>query len=97
MPRPTAVLQVLNKETAAAHTLTVPVGQAAKVGPLTITVRACVVRPPTMPGDAAAFLAIADTAAKDEPPFQGWSLRNEPFLSMYQNPLYDVRVLGCRT
>ncbi|HVB66261.1 MAG TPA: DUF2155 domain-containing protein [Acetobacteraceae bacterium] len=96
MPRSTAVLQVLNKETAAARTLTVAVGQSATIGPLIITVRACVVRPPTMPGDAAAFLGIADHA-QDDPGFQGWTLKNEPFLSMYQNPLYDVRVVGCRT
>ncbi len=96
MPRPTAVLQVLNKETAAVRTLTVAVGQSAQVGPLTVTVRACVVRPPTMPGDAAAFLGIADHAQGD-PGFKGWTLKNEPFLSMYQNPLYDVRVVGCST
>ena len=96
LPRATAMLQVLDKETGGARALTVAVGQSVQIGPLTITVRACMVRPPTMPGDATAFLDIADHT-KDDPGFQAWSLKNEPFLSMYQNPLYNVRVLGCGT
>ena len=96
LPRGIAVLRVLNKQTALTHTLTVVVGASARIGPLTITVQACVVRPPDMPGDAAAFLAIAD-GTPGVTAYQGWILKNEPFLSMFQNPLYDVQVTGCRT
>ena len=95
MPRGTAVLLVLNKETAISHTLSVPVGNTASLGPLAITVRACVVRPPDMPSDAAAFLAIAGRTSGTSD-YQGWILKNEPFLSMFQNPLYDVQVIGCQ-
>lgn len=94
LPRTAARLQVLNKQTASTREILVPVGGAAKVGPLTVTVRACVVRPPGMPADAAAFLDIAPT--KPGPAlYQGWSLKNEPFLSMFQQPTYNIRVLGC--
>ena len=29
--------------------------------------------------------------------FRGWMLANNPSLSMLQHPIYDVRVVGCRT
>jgi hypothetical protein len=94
VPRPTAELQVLNKITALTHALAVPVGQSAKLGPLTVTVRACAVRPPGMPSDATAFLDITGAHGKT-PEFQGWTLKNEPSLSMFQDPVYDIRVIGC--
>ena len=96
VPRGTAVLQILNKETAIAQTLSVAVAHSDKIGPLTITLQACVVRPPDMPADAAAFLRIAD-GRPNTPDFSGWILKNEPFLSMFQDPIYDIRVMGCRT
>ena len=50
------MLQVLDKVNAQTTTLTVKVGQAGTYGSLTIAVQACVIRPPTLPQDAAAFL-----------------------------------------
>ena len=91
IPRPAASLLVLNKVTAVAHDLAVPVGKTVKLGTLAIAVQACVVRPPDMPGDAAAFLDITGGAA----PFRSWMLKNEPSLSIFQDPTYDVQVRGC--
>jgi hypothetical protein len=85
---------VLDKIDSLTRELTVKVGQLATYGALTIGVQACVVRPPDQPADSAAFLVISDSH-KDEPGFRGWSLANEPWLSMLQNPIYDVRVIGC--
>jgi hypothetical protein len=75
-------------------TLTVKVGRTATFGSLTIAVQACVVRPPDLPQDAAAFLTITDSHP-DEPGFKGWMLKSDPSLSMLEHPLYDVRVAGC--
>jgi hypothetical protein len=88
------VLQALDKVNAQTATLTVKVGQTATFGSLSIAVQACVVRPPDMPQDAAAFLTITDSHP-DEPGFKGWMLKSDPSLSMLEHPLYDVRVAGC--
>ena len=91
LPRAAASLLVLNKVTAVARDLAVPVGKTVKLGTLAIAVQACVVRPPDMPGDAAAFLDITGGAA----PFRSWMLKNEPSLAIFQDPTYDVQVRGC--
>ncbi len=94
VPGGAARIQVLNKIDAIAKELSIPVGQSATYGALTIGVQSCVVRPPSQPSDAAAYLVITDSH-KNEPGFTGWSLANEPWLSMLQNPIYDVTVVGC--
>lgn len=94
-PRPVAELQVLDKNNARSADLTVPVGQSAHYGSLTITVAACMVRPPSDPPDATAYLIINDQHP-GEPGFRGWMLQRSPFVSMLEHPIYDVRVLGCR-
>ena len=85
---------MVNKIDAVSRQISVPVGQQTDFQSLTIQVKACVVRPPDQPADAAAFLNISDSDA-NEPGFQGWTLANEPWVSMLQNPVYDVRVVGC--
>ncbi|MBV8456787.1 MAG: DUF2155 domain-containing protein [Acetobacteraceae bacterium] len=94
VPQTSAVIRVLNKVDAISRDVTVKVGQTADVGSLSIKVQACVARPPDQPADAAAFLVISD-GHKDEAGFQGWSLADEPWVSMLQNPVYNVRVVGC--
>jgi hypothetical protein len=81
----------VNAQTAA---LTIKVGGSATFGSLTITARACVVRPTDQPADAAAFLAVTDSHA-DSPGFNGWMLQDEPSVSMMEHPIYDLRVTGC--
>jgi hypothetical protein len=91
-----AQLQVLDKVNALNAVLTVKVGQEAQFASLNILVQACDTRPPDQPQDAAAFLTISDSH-NDAPGFRGWMLANGPSLSMLQHPIYDVRVISCRS
>jgi hypothetical protein len=96
VPQGSAQLQVLDKVNAQNATLNVKIGQQGQYGSLTIQVQACDIHPSDQPRDAAAYLKITDGHA-DEPGFQGWILANNPSVSMLQNPIYDVRVVGCQT
>ncbi len=98
VPRQGAELQVLDKVTARISVLRAGVGQAARYGTLTITVRACNARPPDEVPDAAAFLEMTDSrrAAGAQRVFRGWMFANAPGVSMLEHPVYDVRVLDCR-
>lgn len=93
--RPVAELRGLDKVTAAMKPLVVRVGESAGFGSLSITVRACRVRPPDQPPDATAFVDIVDSRA-GAPPFHGWIFANEPSINIFQHPVYDVRLTGCR-
>jgi hypothetical protein len=95
VPQGSAQLQVLDKVNAQNATLTVKIGQQGQYGSLTIQVQACDIHPQDQPQDAAAYLKITDGHA-NEPGFQGWMLANNPSVSMLQNPIYDVRVVGCQ-
>ncbi len=94
LPAGAAKLQALDKVNAQATALTVKVGQSATFGSLTITVKACMVRPADQPADAAAYLDVTDSHP-DSPPFDGWLLWHEPSVSMMEHPIYDIRVAGC--
>lgn len=95
LPRGTAEIQALDKVNARRETLDISVGGTANFGALKITARSCVVRPPSQPKDAAAFLVIQDPHP-GAPNFTGWMLASAPEVSMLEHPIYDVRVLGCR-
>ncbi len=94
LARKSAELQVLDKVNARHSVLTVAVGGQAKYGALTIGVASCVVRPPTQPAEAAAFLTVTD-ANNEGVAFKGWMVAGQPALSMLQHPVFDVRVVGC--
>ena len=94
-PRAGVELQALDKVTARNTVLSGRVGQAMQFGSLTITVTACVVRPPDQPQDAAAFVEITDSHPNG-PGFHGWILATEPSVAMFEHPLYDIRLNGCR-
>jgi hypothetical protein len=94
VPAGVARLAALDKVNAQATELTIKVGQSAIFGSLTITVKACVIRPPDQPVDAAAYLTVTDSHPESSG-FDGWMLENEPSVSMMQNPIYDLRVSGC--
>ncbi len=96
LPRGTAEVQALDKVNARNVTLAVRVGASVTFGSLTIAAQACVVTPPDQAQDAAAFLVITDSHP-GEPGFSGWMVADAPSVSMLQNPIYDVRVTGCRT
>ena len=94
LPAGTARIQALDKVNAQATALIVKVGQSAVFGSLTIQVKACVIRPPDQPADAAAYLNVTDSRP-DSLGFAGWMLQQEPAASMMQHPMYDLRVTGC--
>ncbi len=91
-----AEVEVLDKIDALSRQLTVPVGQSVQFSSLTIAVQACGVRPPGKPPDAAAYLVITDSHP-EQPGFRGWMLQQEPWVAMLQSPVYDVRLMGCRS
>lgn len=92
--KPVAELAALDKITARPTPLSVRVGQSATFGSLTVTVRACVARPPDAAADAAAFLDIIDSKP-GAPQFHGWMIVSAPAVAMLEHPVYDVRPLGC--
>ena len=97
-PYPIAVLRELDKITARAHTIQVPVDKPFKLGTLHITVKACYKRPPEETPETAAFLIVSDEKP-DEPPqkyFSGWMFASSPALSALEHPIYDLWVLNCR-
>jgi hypothetical protein len=94
LPATVVKLQALDKVNAQTVALTIKVGATATFGSLTITAKACVVRPADQPADAAAFLAVSDSRP-DAPGFNGWMLQVEPAVSMMEHPIYDLRVTGC--
>ncbi|HUZ65883.1 MAG TPA: DUF2155 domain-containing protein [Acetobacteraceae bacterium] len=97
LPKTVARLRVLNKVDGMARSLAVPAGQSATVGSLKILVRACVVRPPDAPADAAAYLHVTRTSGTAASPvFHGWMLATAPSVSMMQDPVYDIAVVGCQ-
>ena len=93
-PATTVKLQALDKVNAQAASLVIKVGQSTTFGSLTITAKACMVRPTDQPADAAAYLDVTDSHP-DSPAFDGWMLEDEPSVSMMQHPIYDLRVVGC--
>ncbi len=94
-----AELQALDKVTARVVTLRAQVNQPERFGSLTITVRSCNARPPDEVPDAAAWLEIADSRApaNGAAVFRGWMFANAPGVNMLQHPVYDIRLIDCRT
>jgi hypothetical protein len=95
LARPVVDLIGLDKVSGRSTALSGRVGQEIHFGTLTVLARACMVRPPDAPVDAAAFLEIADSRP-DTQPFRAWMLLSEPALSIYQHPVLDIRLAGCR-
>lgn len=96
--RPIALLQSLDKGTARTATFEVPVGEARRVGTLTVRVRACRESLPIDPPESAAFLEIWDMRPNESAVgvFSGWMFASSPALSALEHPTYDVWVVECR-
>ncbi len=92
---PIVELVGLDKVSARTTALSGPVGQELRFGTLTVLPRACMVRPPDTAADAAAFLEIADPRLETKP-FRAWMLLSEPAVSIFEHPVYDIRLVGCR-
>lgn len=94
LPAGGAELRVLDKLTARVTTLALKQGDTARIGPLSISLRACLLRPPDRAPDAAAFLDITD--ATGGAGFHGWMIVSSPALALLEHPGYDVRPLACK-
>ena len=90
-----AEVAAVDKLTAQPTKLAIRAGGSATFATLTIAVRSCLVRPPDQPADATAWVDVTDNRP-NSPAFHGWILSGEPGLAVFQSPLYDLRLLGCR-
>ncbi len=102
VPHQIAVLQGLDKANARVETFSVPVGELANFGTLSIFIRTCRKTPPEENPESAIFIEIHDQpAAKSAgiPPanvFQGWMFASSPALSALDHATYDVWLLDCK-
>ena len=93
VPQATAELRAIDKVMARTTTLMLKPGESVRFGPLTVTVRGCVVRPPDRAPDAAAFLEIAEGA--NPALFRGWMIASQPQLSLVEHATHDIRLFAC--
>ncbi len=94
VPRQAGTLRVLNKLDSTITTLTFKLGETKTLQTLSITLKACAVRPQDLPKDATAQLSVTDSR-EGAPGFQGWILANEPAAAMLEHPVYDIQLAGC--
>ena len=90
----TADLRGVDKVMARTTPLTAKPGEPLRFGPLSVIVRACIIRPPDRAPDAAAFLEISEGA--NPPLFRGWMILSQPQLSLVEHPTHDIRLAGCK-
>jgi hypothetical protein len=93
LPQGTAELRAIDKVMARTTTLTAKPGETLRFGPLSVTVRGCVVRPPDKAPDAAGYLEITEAG---KPLFRGWMIASQPQLSLVEHATHDVRLFACR-
>ena len=92
--RSAAIVRVLDRLDSNVEMLTVPAGRDATFKSLRITVRSCLQHPPGLPPDAAASLSITDTHDAASA-FTGWMFAAEPFVAVFQSPVYGVQLVSC--
>ncbi len=92
--RQRGTLRIMNKIASTVASITLNVGETVPFQSLQITLSGCFVRPPDLPADATAHVAIVDSR-QDQPGFNGWILKNEPGLNMLEHPVYDVQLAAC--
>lgn len=92
--RAAAEIRVLDRLDAHVEPLTVTAGQTGRYKSLTISVRDCVQSAPGLPPDTASFVTVHDAHA-GTPDFSGWMFQAEPFLGVFQSPVFGVSLAGC--
>ncbi|WP_407495524.1 DUF2155 domain-containing protein [Pseudooceanicola sp. MF1-13] len=92
-----AVLRGLDKINGDTLDVTVPMGQAAMVGKLSITMWECRYPDGNPAGDAYAFMTITEPQKSDDPIFSGWMVASSPALNPLDHFRYDIWVLNCTT
>ena len=93
-PKQSGTIRVLNKIDSTVRSLTLRVGETVHLQSLSITLQGCAIRPPDLPADAAAHLAVGDSREGADG-FDGWILQNEPAANMFEHAVYDIQLAGC--
>lgn len=91
-----AELRALDRLSGELSDLTVPVGDAVRIGELAVNVVYCRYPVDNPAGDAFAYLLIDDLRAS-EVVFDGWMVASSPALNPLDHMRYDVWVLRCTT
>ena len=95
---PAAILQGLDKVTARISTIRAPIDRPVRFGTLRITARYCRTRPPEETPETTVFLEILELGKGEPAPvFGGWMFASSPALNALEHPVYDLRVIACRT
>ncbi|QNT77932.1 DUF2155 domain-containing protein [Entomobacter blattae] len=89
-----ANIRILDRIENSTKLMALPVGQSLTYKTLQIEAKSCIKRPEGLPPDAAVFLSIQDTQTKTSP-FNAWMFQAEPALSVFQNAIYNVQLIGC--
>ena len=95
VPGKTAMLGVLNEVDGSTSTVSIPVGGQAKVGNLTVSVQACMIRPPDELPDAAIFLTVQTGDNSAAPLYRGWMLRSAPGATVVGDASETFRAINC--
>jgi hypothetical protein len=93
-----AVLGVLRKRDGYARDITLKPGQAAKLGPLIVRLRACDQTADWEPEQLTGAFVQTDLQGRDgqwRRIFSGWLYKESPSLNVVENPLYDVWPKSC--
>lgn len=97
--RSAAVVRVLDKLDARVQTLTIPMGQDGTYKSLTISVHSCLQHPVGLAPDSAALLTVQDGHSGTKPlaakPFDDWMFAAEPFVAVFESPVYGVQLIAC--
>lgn len=91
---PAGVVRVLDKITGAVTDLTIPSGETAVAGHLSISLGDCRYPVDNPSGNAYAELKII-YRDNEAPVFEGWMIAAAPALNALDHPRYDVWVLNC--
>jgi hypothetical protein len=91
-----AVLRGLDKVNGQVVDMELAVGEAARMGRLTVTLEECRYPVDNPAGDAFALVRV-DAEGLEAPAFEGWMIASSPALSALEHPRYDVWVIRCRS
>lgn len=95
-----ATLGTLDKISGRVRRIDLGVGETAKAGALSLTLRACQARPEDDLPDSAAFVEVIEARGEDATMlrlFTGWMFASALAVSAIDHPVYDVWLVACRT
>lgn len=94
-----AVIGILNKRNGITRDLTMKPGQALRLGPAIVRLRACEQTAPwENPPETGAFVQLDVQETRDNKwhrVFSGWLFKERPDRNVVQHPIYDVWVKSC--